>query len=153
MTQKAGSTLRLSDCAISSYIPTVRVLAERVKGPRVVDEKKTGLFMISQPETPNLPRIPGTPKKVRTIKHLLQDHKVRVICLESGAATVNQGIRNMETYSCIHFAYHASQNTLEPLKSKFMLHDGALELSKKLGRSRPCLFQTSTVLDYKPYVL
>ena len=46
------------------------------------------------------------------------------------AATVNQGITNMETHSCIHFACHARQNTQEPLKSELMLHDGGLELSE-----------------------
>jgi CHAT domain-containing protein len=86
--------------------------------------------MISQPATPNLPRIPGTTKEVLAIKRLLQDHDVRVLCLEGEAATVNQGITNMETHSCIHFACHAHQNTQEPLKSKFMLHDGGLELSE-----------------------
>ena len=36
----------------------------------------------------------------------------------------------METHSCIHFACHAQQNTQEPMKSGFMLHDGGLELSE-----------------------
>ena len=85
--------------------------------------------MISQPETPNQLLIPGTTKEVNAIKHLLQNHDVEVLCLEGEAATVDQGILNMETHSYIHFACHASQNTLEPLKSKFMLHDGGLELS------------------------
>ena len=125
---KAGPTL--SDFAISSYIPNVRALTERVNSPEVLDKKKTALFMISQPATPNLPRIPGTTKEVLAIKKLLQNQDVQVLCLEGEAATVNQGITNMETHSCIHFACHAHQNTQEPLKSKFMLHDGGLELSE-----------------------
>jgi CHAT domain-containing protein len=107
----------------------VRALGERVIGPRAVDEKKTALFMISQPETPNLPRIPGTTKEVDAIKRLFQNRNVQVLCLEGEAATVDQGITNMETHNFIHFACHASQNTVEPLKSRFMLHDGGLELS------------------------
>ena len=107
----------------------MRALSERVKGARAVDEKKAGLFMISQPETPNLSRIPGTTKEVRAIKELLENHDLRVLCLESKAATVKEGILNMETHSCIHFACHASQNTLEPLKSRFILQDGNLELA------------------------
>ena len=125
---KAGPTL--SDFAISSYIPNVRALTERVNSPEVLDKKKTALFMISQPATPNLPHIPGTTKEVLAIKKLLQNQDVQVLCLEGEAATVNQGITNMETHSCIHFACHAHQNTQEPLKSKFMLHDGGLELSE-----------------------
>ena len=36
----------------------------------------------------------------------------------------------MDNHSCVHFACHAQQNTQEPLKSGFMLHDGGLELSE-----------------------
>ena len=127
-TTEAGPAL--SDFAISSYIPNVRALTEKVNSPRALDERKTAFFMISQPATPNLPRIPGTTKEVLTIKQLLENHDVQVLCLEGEAATVNQGITNMETHSCIHFACHAHQNTEEPLKSSFALHDGGLELSE-----------------------
>ena len=112
----------------------MRALAERVNSSRVLDERKTAFFMISQPATPNLPRIPGTTKEVLAIKQLLENNDLQVLCLEGEAATVNQGIKNMETYSCIHFACHAHQNTQEPLKSKFMLHDGGLELSEIIKR-------------------
>ena len=129
---KAGPTL--SDFAISSYIPNVRALTERVLNDLQVlnkmEIKKTSFFMISQPETPNLPRIPGTTKEVLAIIQLLKNHNIPFICLEREDATVNQGITNMETHSCIHFACHAQQNTREPLKSSFMLHDGGLELSE-----------------------
>ena len=129
---KAGFTL--SDFAISSYIPNIRALTERVlNSPQVLDEremKKTAFFMVSQPETPNQPRIPGTTKEVLAIMQLLKNHNVQFLCLEGENATVDQGISNMETHSCIHFACHAQQNTQEPLKSSFMLHDGGLELSE-----------------------
>ena len=124
----------LSDFAISSYIPNVRALTERVNSPQLLDERKAAFFMISQPATPNLPRIPGTTKEVFAIKQLLENHNMQVLCLDGEAATVNQGITNMETHSCIHFACHAHQDTQEPLKSRFMLHDGGLELSEIIKR-------------------
>ena len=130
---KAGHTL--SDFAISSYIPNVRALTERVllNGPQVPDKRgkrKTAFFIISQPATPNLPHIPGTTKEVLAIRQLLNNHNIRFLCLEGEVATVNQGITYMKTHSCIHFACHAHQNIQEPLKSRFMLHDGGLELSE-----------------------
>ena len=131
-TTKAGPAL--SDFAISSYIPNVRALAERVNSLRVLDERKTTFFMVSQPATPNLPPIPGTTKEVIAIKQLLENHEVQVLWLEGEAATVDQGITNMETHSCIHFACHAYQDTQEPLKSSFALHDGDLELSEIIKR-------------------
>ena len=130
---KAGHTL--SDFAISSYIPNVRALTERVNGSQLLKERKTSLFMISQPATPNQMHIPGTTREVLAIKHLLKNQDVQILCLEGKDATVNQGITNMETHSCIHFACHAQQNTQEPLKSKFLLHDGGLELSEIIKRN------------------
>ena len=129
---KAGPTL--SDFVVSSYIPNVRALTERVlKSTQVLNKggkKKMAFFMISQPATPNLPCIPGTTKEILKIMQLLKNHNVQFLCLEGEAATVDQGITYMETHSCIHFACHAQQNTQEPLKSGFMLHDGGLELSE-----------------------
>ena len=90
--------------------------------------------MISQPETPNLPRIPGTTKEVLAIMQLLKNHNVQFLCLKGEAATVDQGITYMETHSCIHFACHAHQNSQEPLKSRFFLYDGGLELSEIIKR-------------------
>ena len=127
-TSEAGPTL--SDFAISSYIPNVRALAERVNSSQLPNKRETSIFMISQPATPNQSYIPGTTREVLAIKHLLKNHDVQVLCLEGKDATVNQGITNMETHSCIHFACHAQQDTEEPLKSRFMLHDGDLELSE-----------------------
>lgn len=34
----------------------------------------------------------------------------------------------MEEFSCVHLACHASQNTADPLKSRFLLHTGELTL-------------------------
>ena len=102
---KAGPTL--SDFAISSYIPNVSTLTERVLNSDKRGEMETAFFMISQPATPNLPCIPGTRKEVLAIKQLLENHDIQVLCLEGEAATVNQGIINMENHSCIHFACDA----------------------------------------------
>ena len=136
-TSKAGPTL--SDFAISSYIPNVRALTERVLSrPQVLNKreiKKPTFFIISQPETPNLPRIPGTIKEVLAIMQLLKNHNVQFICSKGEVATVDQGITHMKTHSSIHLACHAHQNTQNPLKSSFMLHDGGLELSEIIKRN------------------
>ena len=126
-TLEAGPTL--SDFAISSYIPNVRALTERVNSHDTrhqvlqFGEKKTSFCMVSE-----LPYSPWVRREVSEIKHRLQFHDVQVLSLEGKAATVNQAIANMETHSCIHFACFAYQDTKEPLKSRFVLHDGDLEL-------------------------
>ncbi|KAF8900741.1 CHAT domain-containing protein [Gymnopilus junonius] len=124
---KPGSSL--FDFAISSYIPTVRALVDIVQTPRVVGKEKSGLFMISQPDTPHLPPIPGTTKEVREVAQQLNSRGVRILTLNSDAATVNSCVENMRLYSCIHLACHAMQDSKQPLMSGFALHDGQLELS------------------------
>jgi len=89
-----------------------------------------GLLMISQPDTPMLRPIPGTTVEVRAIEHVMANHNVQHLCLESDSATVNQVKIKMNAYSCIHFACHATQDTTKPLQSRFYLHDGQLELSE-----------------------
>lgn len=60
----------LSDFAISSYTPTIRALVGRV--PHLTEERQQqqGLFMISQPDTPNLAPIPKTKSEVQAIQRL-----------------------------------------------------------------------------------
>ncbi|KAF8908143.1 CHAT domain-containing protein [Gymnopilus junonius] len=119
----------LADFAISSYTPTVRALLDRLKAYRVQENKKSGLCMISQPNTPGLPPIPKAAEEVQIIERLVKDSASRVCCLKGAAATVDQAAIEMQAYSFIHFACHANQDTDEPLKSAFALHDGLLELS------------------------
>ena len=85
--------------------------------------------MISQPNAPGLPSIPKTTEEVKVIQRLTKDCIPRVHCLEGPAATVDRTSIEMEAYSSVHFACHASQNAAQPLKSGFALHDGQLELS------------------------
>ena len=117
-----GSTL--SDFAISSYTPTIRALFDRVKSGQQLDNKKLGLCMISQPDTPGLPSIPKTREEVKVIQRLMKNCIPWVLCLEGPAATVDCTLIEMEAYSSIHLACHASQNPTQPLKSGFSLHDG-----------------------------
>jgi CHAT domain-containing protein len=126
---KPGIASTLSEFAISSYTPTVRALVDSVKILRESDKGKSGLFMISQPDTPHLPRIPGTTEEIDRVEQKLTSRDVQILRLDSAAATVDRGIANMKAYRCIHFACHAQQNTEKPLQSGFSLYDGRLELS------------------------
>ena len=70
----AGFGSTLSDFAISSYSPTVRALFDRMRTPLVHDSKKSGLLLISQPDTPGLLPIPKTSDKVQVIQRLIKEH-------------------------------------------------------------------------------
>ncbi|TFK16796.1 hypothetical protein FA15DRAFT_661907 [Coprinopsis marcescibilis] len=74
--------------------------------------------------------IRGTTKEVRAIQMQVATTGVRQCILEGAAATVEDGLKEMEKYSCVHLACHAIQNKVEPLQSGFYFHDGALSLSR-----------------------
>ncbi|RXW23724.1 hypothetical protein EST38_g2129 [Candolleomyces aberdarensis] len=96
------------DYAVSSYIPTVAMLTERVKNARIAPrhDDKVGLCML-----------------------ILDGHSVKTKRLEGGDAVRRAGLDAMDNYSFIHLACHGTQDAQEPLKSGFALGDGMLDLS------------------------
>ncbi|TFK16447.1 hypothetical protein FA15DRAFT_690080 [Coprinopsis marcescibilis] len=124
-----GDSGTIFDYAVSSYTPTVTSLTSRVKNARTSLDDTSGLFMVSQPDTPGLSRIPATTQEVRVIQAQLANSGVRKLMLEGRAATIEAGLREMENYNSVHFACHASQDKDDPLHSGFHFHDGPLSLS------------------------
>ncbi|KAH6905616.1 CHAT domain-containing protein [Coprinopsis sp. MPI-PUGE-AT-0042] len=106
---------------VSSYIPTVTALTDRVKDCRQINKDALGLFLTSQPNAPGTSLIPGTTKEVQSI-------------FKMAAQTRARAAMYMEHYSCIHLACHASQNAAEPLQSWFLFHNGSLNLATIIQR-------------------
>ncbi|PPQ97438.1 hypothetical protein CVT26_006774 [Gymnopilus dilepis] len=135
----AGSSL--SDYAISSYTPTVRTLINIYKNsasnpqlqnpPHKPSKSPSGLLIISQPDTPALPRIPHTQTECDLVSALLTPHQIPHMTLSSSAATLSATTAQMQTpsYTSIHLACHTVQDTPKPLQSSFALYDGPLTLS------------------------
>ncbi|KAF5311334.1 hypothetical protein D9611_012588 [Ephemerocybe angulata] len=153
---KTGSK-RLMDYAISSYIPTVAALADRVKEGQSINKEMTGLFMTSQPNVDGAASIPGTTKEVRSIYEVVTAAGVRAEKFEGGAITAVGCLDIMEKYSIVHLACHGYQSAEDPLKSRFLFHDGSLELGTIVQRSLKnadlaflSACQTSTGVDVLP---
>ncbi|TFK17060.1 hypothetical protein FA15DRAFT_557312, partial [Coprinopsis marcescibilis] len=124
-----GNSETIFDYAVSSYTPTVTSLTSRVKNARTSLDDTSGLFMVSQPDTPKLSRIPATMEEVRVIQAQLTSRGVRELMLEGSDATIEAGLREMENYNNVHFACHAIQDKKDPLQSGFHFHDGRVSLS------------------------
>ncbi|KAF6749071.1 CHAT domain-containing protein [Ephemerocybe angulata] len=116
------------DYVVSSYTPTVTALTDRVKSSRLVDSKGSGLFLTSQPSVPGACSIPGTTKEVRSIFERAEESGVKVLKMEGDEMTVGECLERMQEFSCIHLACHGEQNAAEPLQSRFLFHQGSLEL-------------------------
>ncbi|KAF6750585.1 CHAT domain-containing protein [Ephemerocybe angulata] len=117
-----------SDYVVSSYTPTVTAITDRVKSRHSFDGKESGLFLTSQPNAPGASPIPGTTKEVQAIFNRAKESGVRVQKLEGDAMTVGECLERMQDFSSIHLACHGSQNAAEPLQSRFLFHQGSLEL-------------------------
>ncbi|TEB25890.1 hypothetical protein FA13DRAFT_1796185 [Coprinellus micaceus] len=117
------------DYVIPSFTPTLSALTSRVKeGCGSVGQEKARLLLTCQPMAPGASSISGTVKEVRAIYDMAMSKGIRVTKLEGDALTAKQCIAHLEELSSIHLACHASQNTVEPLLSRFLFHDGQLNL-------------------------
>ncbi|KAH6904715.1 CHAT domain-containing protein [Coprinopsis sp. MPI-PUGE-AT-0042] len=127
-----------SDCVldyvVSSYIPTVTALTNRVKNHRQIKKDAVGLFLTSQPNLPGTLPIPGTTKEVQSTFRMAAQNGARAAMVRGSTLTVDECLQYMENYSCIHLACHASQNVSEPLKSRFLFHNGSLNLATIIQR-------------------
>ncbi|KAH6904719.1 CHAT domain-containing protein [Coprinopsis sp. MPI-PUGE-AT-0042] len=127
-----------SDCVldyvVSSYIPTVTALTNRVKNHRQIKKGAVGLFLTSQPNSPGTLPIPGTTKEVQSTFRMAAQNGARAAMVRGSTLTVDECLQYMENYSCIHLACHASQNASEPLKSRFLFHNGSLNLATIIQR-------------------
>ncbi|KAF5340587.1 hypothetical protein D9611_007403 [Ephemerocybe angulata] len=123
------------DYVTSSYTPLVSVLTDRVKNSRSVDKAVSGLFLASQPNAPEASSIPGTTKEVEAIYDMAVDAGTQVVKAEGSEVIIETCLEYFETFSSIHLACHASQNAADPLRSRFLLHSGPLDLSIVIQRN------------------
>ncbi|KAG8718643.1 hypothetical protein FRC09_012354 [Ceratobasidium sp. 395] len=86
----------------------------------------SGIALVSQASTPGFSPLPGTEKELDTItRHTKTIHTMR---LDGEHATSISVLTAIEQHSWVHLACHASQNSTNPTKSAFHLHDGPLDL-------------------------
>ncbi|KAF6754379.1 CHAT domain-containing protein [Ephemerocybe angulata] len=132
----ASTRVDISQYAVSSYIPTVGSLTDRVKRQaafsitKPISMQESGILLVSQPNAPGMAPIPGTTREIHAISALISSQNVNHLTLEDEAATTQSVISHLPLFSHVHLACHASQNASQPLSSGFYLADGRLELSR-----------------------
>ncbi|KAK0474416.1 CHAT domain-containing protein [Armillaria novae-zelandiae] len=130
---------KLSDYVISSYTPTLTILLDKLEKPRTFK----GLLAISQPNTPQMSRLPGTEEELQKIKD--RATKVHVEYLKGTEATPDTVLQGMSTCNWVHMACHGTQLKENSLNSTFHLHpspnssyqNGHLPLSQVIAKSFP----------------
>ncbi|KAE9394823.1 TPR-like protein [Gymnopus androsaceus JB14] len=106
--------INISDFVVSSYTTTLSALISSV--PKFKEHqapKIPTVLIVSQPNTPGLPPLPGTVEEAKVIqKYTLNTHTCH---LNHDAATANAVMHEMGNYDFIHFACHGIQDMQDPL--------------------------------------
>ncbi|THU83021.1 TPR-like protein [Dendrothele bispora CBS 962.96] len=119
--------VNISDFAVSSYTTTLTAMLGSISKPKQGPTETPSVFIVSQPDAPGLPSLPGTMKEVEVIQYYTSpDHTCH---LTRELATVGAVLDEMSKHEIIHLACHGIQDIKNPLSSAFALYDGRLELN------------------------
>lgn len=108
---------------VSSYTPTIGALL----APTQPVAEFSGILVVGQKLTPNLPPLPGTEAELSCLQEKFRNHVIKQ--LDGEAATPDAVLNEMERHGWVHFACHARQDTSRPRESAFYLHNGTLDLA------------------------
>ncbi|KAJ1305521.1 hypothetical protein OPQ81_000528 [Rhizoctonia solani] len=117
---------KLSDYAVSSYTPTLGIL---LSASSSTSKSTNGILAVGQVSTPGMTPLPGTKKELANIEKHVQEPLV-YSQLDGYKATGQAVLSAMERHSWVHLACHAYQNTRDPIKSGFFLHEDTLYLEQ-----------------------
>ncbi|MFI7642299.1 CHAT domain-containing protein [Nonomuraea sp. NPDC049400] len=116
-----GPGASVLDRVVSSYIPSLRVLTylrRRVPPPA----EQRSLLIVSMPDTPGLPPLPGAYQESADLSSLGLPCRV----LSGAEATFDSVRRALRQHAWVHFACHAGQDLRLPSRSRLFLSDHAL---------------------------
>jgi CHAT domain-containing protein len=102
-----------------------------------IDDGSTGMLIVSQPNTPGKAQLSGVVVEANRVAGQVEKRRIPSRTLVDRDGTVKDVLEAMKSFSSIHLACHASQNTTNPLKSSIHLYDGPLELSEIMKKNLP----------------
>ena len=128
----------VSDFVISSYVPTLNILAPSPNSD-IAPSSDLRLLAVRQPPSDELPRLPGVAIELEHIRAVVRDSRsARTTLLESSVGTVEEVLDLMKEADWVHFACHGIQDAVRPTSSGLCLADGRrLKISDIIALSRP----------------
>ncbi|KAI9451099.1 CHAT domain-containing protein [Boletus coccyginus] len=130
--------LNVSDFVVSSYVPTLGVLALSTHSstPPSGDLR---LLTVCQPPTDGLSHLPGVAAELTHIREVIGDSpSAHITLLESSDGTVEEVLGLMKEADWVHFACHGVQDAANPTHSGLCLADQRrLKLGDIIALSRP----------------
>ncbi|GGV03479.1 hypothetical protein GCM10010260_45250 [Streptomyces filipinensis] len=127
-----GSRRTVLDRVVSSYTPTLRVLAEarRPLGSRPDDER---LLIVSLPDDPDQAPLTDVARERELLLSLFPD---RHTLLEGADATVQAVRSQLPRHRWVHFSCHGGQDLLDPSRGGLALHGGDVLRITDFGAQR-----------------
>ena len=127
----------VSDFAISSYVPTLSILAPP-PNPDVEPSGNLRLLAVRQPPSDGLSRLPGVITELEHIRAVIGNSpSARTTILESSVGTVEEVLTLMKEADWVHFACHGIQDAASPTQSGLCLADQRrLKISDIIALSR-----------------
>ncbi|KAH9919316.1 CHAT domain-containing protein [Fomitopsis serialis] len=119
---------KLMDIAISSYIPTLTVLLDRIHREALISPKLLG---ICQTCTPGQVPLLAAEHEMLAIAQLIGQYDPQgVTVLKDSAATVEHTLQSLAECNWVHLACHGVQDMTEPTSSAILLWNGRLTLAE-----------------------
>jgi tetratricopeptide (TPR) repeat protein len=138
-TQSSEPGQKLSDFVVSSYVPTLSILAPHAPKPDAVSGGGLRLLTVRQPPSDGQSRLPGVDTELEYIRTVVQNSSsARTTLMESSVGTVEDVLTLMKDAEWVHFACHGIQDAANPIDSGLCLADQRrLKLSDIISVSRP----------------
>ena len=128
----------VSDFVVSSYVPTLSILA---LSPNTSSAPSGDLRLLAvrQPPSDGLSRLPGVATELEHIRAVIGNSPLtHTTLLESSVGTVEEVLDLMKEADWVHFACHGIQDAASPTESGLCLADRRrLKISDIIALSRP----------------
>jgi CHAT domain-containing protein len=136
-TQHSQPGQKVSDFVVSSYAPTLSILA---LSPNTSSAPRGDLRLLAvrQPPSDGLSRLPGVTTELEHIRAVMRNSSsARTTLLESSVGTVEEVLTLMKEADWVHFACHGIQDAARPTESGLCLADRRrLKISDIIALSR-----------------
>ncbi|KZV61780.1 hypothetical protein PENSPDRAFT_618743 [Peniophora sp. CONT] len=124
---------RVYDCVVSSYTPSLSALRRAVDGISSQRCLPPKALIVTQPQTPGYPPLPGTLAEREHIEQILREGQISSRSYNHEDATVADILGVVDQYPWVHLSCHGAQHNEDATQSAFALYDGPLSLSKLMS--------------------
>ena len=121
-TRDNARPLTVIDRVVSSYTPTLRILADaqREARPSRVASGEAGALLVAVPDAPGVPELPGAAEEVRRVHQLLGEDAYELI---GNMATSERFLSILPECRLLHLACHSFNDLDDPSASRILLYD------------------------------